>query len=265
MFRFLQYAKPIDEIDFDKIKPKSKFLVNVPIDQTISNLTCFTPQTNVFAQALKSYGKLGEEALRQQIETYYTTQICENVADIWSLNTEKLKGIHAMGVVLPWSDECSRENFARIAISNGAGRFLSREAAELGLNPTDSYGWQFFGPASRSLIDLECNRLVSVYDSIKNKGYKPAIYGHIHGYILTDGCRRKVVVVGGKHRYAALIALGYSRIKVLIKSKITPSVVSNQRIEQWPQYQNGTYSREDVLSIFERQLNGVGNGDLSSL
>ncbi len=258
MFSFFRRSTSLDEIDFGRIGVTSKLLVDVSISRTVSHLTCFLPENNVFCEALKLYASHGEKALKDKLHHYYSGNICLTIADVWGLKNDKLSAMPAMSVVMPWSKECPEVKISRIAIASGRGGFLSREAADLGLNPESNYGWQFFGPASSALVDLECNRLISVYESIRREGYRPSRNGHIHGYVLTDGYEKKVVIVGGKHRYAALTALGYSDIRVLIKSKVTPLCVSSEEKLKWPQVKHGLYSIDDAVSIFNRQFNGIG-------
>lgn len=257
MFRLFRQPKTIDELNFERIKPSSKLLVDVPTNQTISHLTCFTPESNPFSTALKAYEQSGIESLRSNLMRYYRNNAYETVADIWALKSSRLSALPAMSVVMPWAKEDHEKKLERIAMKTNSGQYLSREAASLGLDPAYDYGWQFFGPASPSLIDLECNRLVSVYESVKKQGYKPVKNGHMHGYVLANSQGSKLVVVGGKHRYAALIALGFETIPVIIKSKVTPLCVNRDKMEDWPHVNDGTYKCSEALKIFDRQFYGI--------
>lgn len=256
MFKDLFPPRPLKNISNRKLQAAKKLLVSVPMKDTISHLTCFSPEKNVFANALVAYELYGRSALKDSLADYYASSSHNCVADIWGEGAGPLNDIPAMGVVMPWFCENSVDKLSRISVNSNAGVPLSVEAANYGLDPCSEYGWQFFGPVSEGVLELECNRLVEVYDSIKKNGYSPSLKGHIHGYLLASDSERVVVIMGGKHRYAALIALGQKYIPVILKAKSCKLYTHKRDIKQWPQVVNGAYDLGLAEKIFCRQMGG---------
>lgn len=257
MLDILFRAKSLNAVSRRKLDASRKLLVTIPVSETMSHLTAMTPKENVFANTLSEFEVFGEERGRARLAEYYRSRVCNTVADIWELSASNLEAIPAMGVVMPWSREDPVKKLQRIAVNPESDRPLSREAYEFGLSTEFDYGWQFFGPASDSLVSEEFRRLISVRNSIMKEGYNPRRGGHMHGYVLEYGGDRKVVVVGGKHRYAALIALGYEEIPVIIKAKLSHLCVYREEAECWPQVVSGLYTLDSALKIFDRQF-GLG-------
>ena len=257
VLRFFNRARPLNKITDRQLRTANKILVSVSVDQTVSHLTCFRPQHNVFANALVTYETLGESAAFDQLREYYSTVSYQTVADMWGSSDASYGRIPAMGVVMPWFEESFDSKLRRICVNPEATVPLSREAADYGLKPPEEFGWQFFGPVSEGVLKLEWNRLLSVYLSIRDNGYAPSKHGHMHGYVLASESNRKVVVMGGKHRYSALVALGVKTVPILLKTKACDLYVHEHQLNQWPQVMNGTYSYETASEIFKRQMSGV--------
>lgn len=256
MFKFLSPPRPLKNISNRKLQTLRKILVSVPIKDTVSHLTCFSPDKNVFANALVAYESSGRSALKDSLADYYESSSYSCVADIWGASSGPLTEIPAMGVVMPWFRENSADKLSRISVNAKADVPLSVEAANYGLDASSEYGWQFFGPVSEGVLELECDRLIDVYESIKKNGYSPSFKGHIHGYILASYSERTVIIMGGKHRYAALIALGKKHIPVILKAKNCKLYTHEKDMEQWPQVNSSAYDLKLAEKVFFRQVSG---------
>lgn len=112
------------------------------------------------------------------------------------------------------------------------------------------HGYQFFGPVSQVKGEHEFERLVSVYESIKNIGYRPGNkYGEIDGYFLKMGNEYRFIIETGKHRLAVLSALGQDTVRVCFH-KNWPRVIDIRDLKDWPQVKNGTWCEESAEIFF---------------
>ncbi|MFC3680613.1 hypothetical protein [Bacterioplanoides pacificum] len=161
-----------------------------------------------------------------------------------------------MATVLPWSTSTPEAKLKRICANTNAKRLLSKEAYQLGLREKDNYGWQFFGPVSEGLGNLEFKRLISVYNSIQKNGYFPERYGYIHGQFLISDNDWVWVNIGGKHRFSSLAALNYERIPVALKSRSSALFIRRSESAYWPNVKNGLFSEQESLNIFDRIIDG---------
>lgn len=126
---------------------------------------------------------------------------------------------------------------------------------EKGLGP--EHGISLFGPCSREKIELEYARLAEVFESIKAHGYLPDRFGDITGYFLFDDGQFRFVVRGGKHRAAALAAMGRTHLPVRLKPGWVP-VVSLDTLAEWPLVQTGSIAAQIARCVFERYFEWDG-------
>jgi hypothetical protein len=126
---------------------------------------------------------------------------------------------------------------------------------EKGLGP--EHGISLFGPCSKEKIELEYARLAEVFESIKAHGYLPDRFGDITGYFLFDDGQFRFVVRGGKHRAAALAAIGRTHLPVRLKPGWVP-VVSLDTLAEWPLVQTGSIAAPTARCVFERYFQWDG-------
>lgn len=232
-------------------RAKENRVYRVAATNTISHLTRFNPEENPFSETLKIYYKKSRQEARDFLLNYYLENQPKNMAEALEIHREPLTTLHSMSTVLPWSFKSATEKFARVAHDIGAQKPISKEAVNLGLNPDQDFGWQFFGPVSNGLLDAELDRLIAVFESIRSSGYKPNKFGHIHGYALISESDWRIVNLGGKHRYASLLALGYREIEIELRSKAAPHVIKRSEAERWHQVENGFFTMDEALKIFD--------------
>ena len=138
------------------------------------------------------------------------------------------RGVGLTSFQLPWEEEPNKRD----------------DASKLG----------YSGPRTSEQIVREFKRIENVLKSIKKRGYKPKAslrlfdLGHINGYFLRKDNAYRFVVVHGKHRLAALIALGYNEIAVTFTLG-RPRVVDMNDYESFPGYVDGSFSEEDIKNI----------------
>lgn len=130
-------------------------------------------------------------------------------------------------------------------------RNLPEYRGEKGLGP--EHGISLFGPCTPTKIDLEYARLGRVFSSISTHGYRPERYGEITGYFLVGHGTFRFMVRGGKHRAAALAALGRGFLPVILKPGWEPAIFL-ERFADWPLVQSGTIGIESARRVFERFL-----------
>jgi hypothetical protein len=129
--------------------------------------------------------------------------------------------------------------------------------AEVATNAEVTAGIIFYGPVSRSFGEATFIRLVRNYDSIAMEGYRPEVEdrSHIQGRIMISGSDYRVLVGSGKHRLAALSALGTQLIPVRVGTTAR-ATIDLADAASWPNVRTGTYTLEQATQVFERMFAG---------
>lgn len=122
-----------------------------------------------------------------------------------------------------------------------------------------SHGWIFFGPHDQEYGEREFHRLISVYKSIKDKGYQSELTNAepVNGYFLKKNSQFRFVLLQGNHRVSVLKSLGYSEVNVLIRQG-HPAVVDWDDLHRWTQEGGGIYPSFLVRNLFESLFNSSG-------
>ena len=120
-------------------------------------------------------------------------------------------------------------------------------------------GWIYFGPHSPEYGKKEFTRLISVYNSIEAKGYQSELTTKdpVNGYFLKNEDNLRFVLLQGNHRVAALNALGYSDVDVVIR-KGHPAVVDRKDLKKWTRDFGGIYSSYLVRVLFDTLFSQTG-------
>lgn len=114
------------------------------------------------------------------------------------------------------------------------------------------HGTSYYGPCTDAKIDLEARRLTGIVESIRSRGYRqPAPRAHIAGHFMQSGDQVRFFVRGGKHRAAALAALGFKHVPVRMRDT-WPRVVSREQARHWPLVSGGEISTSLACAIFDR-------------
>ncbi|EGR0668465.1 hypothetical protein M2G36_19500 [Vibrio vulnificus] len=199
-----------------------------------------------FVLALKAYerNKNKQDALNL-MKKYYSQVQPKNLSEWFGIqgNINTNKTPPTIGI-FPWDDLNVEQKAAHVrecAIHDS----VTNSKKKIDLN----HGWRNFGPVSEDLLQLEVERLIKVYESIKYHGYVRNFDddGDIGAFVLINGDDWKWCVDwGGQHRIAALRALGYQKVKIKVWK-----IIYKDDYKFWPNVLNGFYSCTDANSIFE--------------
>ncbi len=123
-----------------------------------------------------------------------------------------------------------------------------------------SAGWIFYGPHDSAYGEREFRRLISVYESIKNKGYNSGLTNldPVNGYFLKRGKEVRFVLLQGNHRVSVLKALGYKQVEVVIR-KGHPALIDRDELHRWTEKGGGIYSASLVRNLFDTLFDSSGS------
>lgn len=228
----------------------------IPLERCRSHMLGFTANGNPFVEFLKTYSKSKPHYSGSILEHYYKSFCPSSMQSVLRSDNKALKKHHPIATVLPWDTNLPEHKLPKACVNPNADKLLSSEAKKLGLSEKYNFGWQFFGPVSEDLGQLEYRRLTAVFDSIKEDGYLPEKHGFIHGQFLVSDDNWAWVNIGGKHRFAALAALDFKNIPIALNSRSTALFIRRIDVEYWPNVKNGLFSKTDALNIFDRILAG---------
>jgi len=119
------------------------------------------------------------------------------------------------------------------------------------------HGIQVFGPVSKQKGQLEFDRVIKTYKSIKEKGFN-INQSTIYGQFLKNGTEYRFKINSGNHRVPALSVLKYNKIPVALDPRV-PRVIDIERIDDWPQVKNGLLSKKIAKKIFLRFFHHNGS------
>ena len=224
----------------------------VPMEKCRSNMIGYTASNHPFVKTLEEYSENNTDFSNSILDSYYKHCCPDSMRTVLNSDNVNLEKYHPMATVMPWSTSTPEEKFLSACIDTKAHNILSREAFKLGLSTKDSFGWQYFGPVSKNVGELEFNRLVSVYNAIKKNGFHPNQHGYIHGQFLVSDQDWVWINIGGKHRFSTLAALNFKAIPVALKSRSSALFIHRADVEYWPNVKNGLFKKQDALNIFDR-------------
>ncbi|MBL37766.1 MAG: hypothetical protein CMP07_05090 [Xanthomonadales bacterium] len=114
------------------------------------------------------------------------------------------------------------------------------------------HGTSYYGPCTDAKIDLEARRLAGIVESVRTRGYRQrSPHAHIAGHLMQSGDRVRFFVRGGKHRAAALAALGFEHVPVRMRDT-WPRVVSRDHASHWPLVSGGEMGASLARDMFDR-------------
>lgn len=118
-----------------------------------------------------------------------------------------------------------------------------------GKDPLNS---RFCGPSSEEFVKEEFDRIIALYQQLKQTGYRPWARGNgfIGGTFMQakDG-RRRFVVLQGNHRMAVFAHLGIERLPVRTMSGVLERT-SESDCRRWPHVVDGTCAPDYALRVF---------------
>lgn len=209
-----------------------------PIFYIDSHITCdffsasFT-SNHPYYETLLQYQKdtnlsYENSALRKYYDDFQPSSVDDIFHDgIYHRSTTSSSGLYEY--VLPWDNKVKRNKF--------------------------DVPLPYSGPFGSKQGEKELLHLISVYNSIKKKGYVPDKWtnvfqpSHIQGYFLRRNHNYRFIVLHGKHRMASLAALGNQRIPVTFEIG-RHRVIDIEELNDWPQVRKGKYTKEQAQEIF---------------
>ncbi len=237
-----------------KSNGQDRVLLNIPLEKCRTQVwNTLEREKNPFVETIIDYSKgIKPEYNSSAIHKYYEKYQPQNAAEVLRVEgNEVLTGSPSIGYVFPWDSYTLEETIKkreRVALSENC-----EMGSELGL----SYGYTDFGPVHYKKGEIEFNRLVKTYESIKKKGYieKPYLSdGGIRGYFLVDKDSWCFIVKAGKHRAYALSALGADYVPIILDQSVGP-VVQKGDILQWAQVINRTFTEKEASLFVDNVLN----------
>ncbi|TGG95262.1 hypothetical protein E4656_02245 [Natronospirillum operosum] len=186
------------------------------------------------------------------LELYYNLVRPRSVAEILGLEGRfsqwRLNWLPPLFADVPWRRAPSFHVWRRNI------KTMRRDAAQHGVRVTGR-SWNFAGPTDAEVASLEWHRVCSLVDSIAEHGYDASkANDHIGGALLVRGKEYSLLVKGGQHRAAALAALGYEEIPVIIRQDA--GVIRREEVDTWPAVRSGVLTRTQALQVFDRVFEG---------
>ena len=171
----------------------------------------------------------------------------KNAAEILESRSQALVLMSPLEANLPWR-ECGPP--ARQVKLKRA----ERQAREHGVPLSQADGDYSMGPVSRAKGEFEFARLTRVTDSIRQHGYAPPTRQHnISGQLMEADGDWAVMIASGTHRAAALYALGWSSVPVVVKVDKT---ARRRELANWTSVRNGHITPAEARAFFDRVLRG---------
>jgi len=235
----------------DKINdPRELFYVNnLPkylINLSINNgrgwrwFTLNEPTYHPFIYGLKKYldNNQSYSVLKDIIDTYSSSVRLKNANEALGINNVFPEKSSPFAFVFPWN--------------TGTPEFYQEKNYQSRLKENLLYGLNsdaFLGDmvSTPEKVEIEVNRLISLYQSISEKGYIQNNSKSIYANLMCYNDQYVWSVAGGQHRAAILAALGYTKIPVVVKK-----IIRREDVDIWPAVKSGIYDRETALSIFDR-------------
>ena len=155
----------------------------------------------------------------------------------------------------PWRAAPSR------AVKSERLQWLQEDARQHGWKLDNPNAWIITGPMLLNDGQFEFERICRVTQSIQQLGYDPsqANGSSITGTLLHEGNDCAVVVDVGQHRIAALAALGYREVSIVLRAQ----VVNPIWIDKWPGVREGAFTVDEAQAVFDRVLTGALPGAIA--
>jgi hypothetical protein len=146
----------------------------------------------------------------------------------------------AASYILPWSLSSPGERLESRARQNHEEERLASSPFKSRKNMS---GFNKMGPVSADKGRLEFQRLTTLADSIRLKGYRRHGIMDVEAVALHHRGERRFVVASGFHRSAVLAALGYERIRVVLKPRL---IVDMDILLNGPAVRKGYWNSDEV-------------------
>jgi hypothetical protein len=224
---------------------------------------------NPFARTLAEYaaGRCSGYA-GSPLEAYYTAWQPATVGESLGLGPGRHAGIltepAAACALRPWGTGYDTAYYTERLTRRELAPVLQR----LGLEASRLEGNLYFGPVSGAFGEAVFARLVGVLESIRRHGFNPERHGHMTAGVLVHDGQHRFEIRSGKHRLAALAALGIDRVPVRVCPQVygshQPALVRREEVERWPNVRSGIFTTAEALRVFDTIFAGVHPSQRSS-
>lgn len=113
------------------------------------------------------------------------------------------------------------------------------------------------GPQNEESGEKLYEKLISIFNSIKNIGYQPEKFeeGYIRGVMIKYKDDFRFLVTDGQHRISSLSALNYDRVLVKLDERFKHNIFDIDKIDDWPFIKLNYYSKKVVLKMVKSFFN----------
>src|SRR5690606_33433689 len=131
------------------------YIVKVPKESCRSNFLGWHASENPFVKTILEGSKNHTEST---LLKFHARHRYISIGELLQIKESPISSAPAMAAVMPWWNITPEERLKNVAILTSSGKYLGREAIEFGASRTEDYGWQYFGPTSPSIIEIEFKR-----------------------------------------------------------------------------------------------------------
>lgn len=263
-------VRPLDLSGYEGMDPISasyeatgrSTLIRVPLNRILTfGLTAFPATISASSPFIRTLTAYHNGACRNYhtspLQTFYSTYQPKTAAELMGIASpsySRLRKLPPGAALMSWRpsapDNLAVERALQVEYDN-------REHVQ-GWSYSD--GDPFFGPVSLRKGELEFSRLINIYKSISEKGFKVDITGIDNITVVclvSKGEWRLMIVNSGQHRVAALAALGYETIIVQLQAaEGLGGIIRREEAARWPAVRKGFLTQEEALRVFDRVFEG---------
>jgi hypothetical protein len=198
-----------------------------------------------FVVALKK-GNGDFKVVRSILKLYFENVCPHNAADILGDGLRPDSEFHNLSpssAVMPWS------RFLPFEWSERLRSNLEKENSRINRRFAGVSGLTWVGPVSEEKLNLEVDRVMTLYNSIRTRGYQRSDRqdGDVCADILVDdNFTWKWISTTGQHRAAILSSLGIERIPVRIGN-----VIRRSELKYAPLVISNVYSLKEAERVFD--------------
>lgn len=211
----------------------------------------FTGLVHPFVRALATQGNKPQKSdIIRRLNEYYKLVSGLNAAE-WldiSKSNDPLYNWIAWARVFPWQNQTPEGRYKSI-VNNAL-----TDSAKGGESLDISHGWKSLGPISNDLLDIEAERLLSVWKSLQSRGFivqRPGLNTRVTVLATAGKGWVWTITNGGQHRVAAASALSIPNIPIFIER-----IVRREDVSHWPRVRSGQISEDDALRVFDLIFDG---------
>ncbi len=197
-----------------------------------------------------SVAEAGDRAvIREILDAYYTLVQPKSLHEWLDIPEDACPLLAELPVyawmMLPWTTRSARE------IVKGVEDAQLQENRRYGLAEGMSAGAKAFGPVSEGKLDMEVDRIATLAESIRRRGFQQEQTDVLMAtFLLSDG-EWRWLAVNAMHRVPVAAGLGVDQLPVQVVA-----VVRRDEVDIWPQVTKGVYDRDTALAVFDRLFEG---------